>query len=95
MMIAILFDNKKRLPAAVAVAMAKREFAVACHTRGYEPRAVVFNPAQAPEEAQIGGLTVYTDKEVPLNRLRICTQYVPSSLQLAEQEQLPIGRSIP
>jgi hypothetical protein len=43
---------------------------------------VVFNPAQAPEEAVIGGLTVY--KEVPLNRVRICTQYVPSSL---EQEQ--------
>jgi hypothetical protein len=78
-MIAILFDNKKRLPAVVAVAMAKREFAEACHTRGHKPRAVVFNPAQAPEEAVIGGLTVYTDREVPLNRVRVCTQYVPSS----------------
>ena len=87
-MIAILFDNKKRLLAVVAVAMAKREFAAASHTQGHRPRAVVFNPAQAPEEAEIGGLTVYTDKDVPLNRLRVCTQYVPSSLQLAGQGEL-------
>jgi hypothetical protein len=42
---------------------------------------VVFNPEQAPEAAVIGELTVYTDRDVPLHRIRVATQYVPSGME--------------
>lgn len=73
--VGILFDNKKRLPLNVAVAMAKREFGQASHTRGETARVVVVHPDQAPEEAVIGGLTVYTDRMMPLHRIRVCTVF--------------------
>jgi hypothetical protein len=92
-MVAILFDNKKRLPAVVAVAMAKRAFREAVHTQGETARVVVFNPEQAPEDAEVGGLTVYTDREVPVNRIRVATEYVPSRQEKPElvEAQSPQG----
>lgn len=83
-MSAILFDNRKRLAWNVAVAMAKREFAAACHTQGETARVVVFNPGDCPPEATVGGLSVYTDVEIPQGKIRVATEYRPSGAEMAK-----------
>ncbi len=73
-MVAILFENKKRLPLPQAVAMAKRAFTGAEHTQGVVPRIVIFNPVQKPEVREIDGLLVQVDEAVLPNRIRICDE---------------------
>lgn len=85
-MIQVLCEYDQRFRVEVAVARAKRQFLTAGHTQGHTPRAVVFNPAQAPEAATVAGLTVYTDKDVPLNRVRVCVVWIPSR-QVAYEAQ--------
>ena len=72
----ILYQNKKHQPAAVAVAMAKREYEVASHTQGFPAKEVYFNPDEAPEEAVISGLTVYTDRSIKPGHIRVTTNVV-------------------
>lgn len=69
----ILFDNKKRHPAEVATRMALRQFHDAPHTNGHKPRDVYFHPDERPDETNIAGLTVLTDKHIPLHHIRVTT----------------------
>jgi len=70
-MVAVLFENKKRLPVIQAVIMAKRVFTGDEHTQGATPRVAIFNPVQKPTVNEIDGLQVQADETVPLNRIRI------------------------
>lgn len=72
----ILFFNRKKQPAEVAVRMALGEYRMAGHTQGYPPREVYFHPDEAPEAAVIAGLTVYTDRQIRPGHVRVTTNVV-------------------
>lgn len=72
MMLGILFENRKRLPVPVAVAMARREFSVASHTQGLTPTQIRFHPTETPPESTLDGLAVFSDPTVPQNHIRVC-----------------------
>jgi hypothetical protein len=69
----ILFQNKHSHPAAVAVAMALRQYLAAEHTQGYEAREVHFHPSEKPKEAVLAGLKVCIDKEMKPGFIRVTT----------------------
>lgn len=69
----ILFDNKRRFSPEVATRMALRQFNDAPHTNGHKPREVYFHPSERPDETSIAGLTVLTDKSIPLHHIRVTT----------------------
>lgn len=84
----VLVDNRKNLPAAVAVAIGKRRFQEAEHTRQFQPKMCLFNPMDAPAEAQIVGLTVYTSRLVPRHCVRIVAWFDPAKEDLPETESI-------
>jgi hypothetical protein len=74
--IQVLFFNRKRQPAEVAVRMALAEYRAAGHTQGYPPKEVYFHPDECPESAVIAGLTVYTDRQIKPGHIRVTTNKV-------------------
>ena len=69
----VLFFNQKKRPPQVGARMALALYQAAEHTQGYPAREVYFHPDEAPEEATIAGLTVYTDKFMRPGHIRVTT----------------------
>lgn len=84
-MYAVLFDNRKRRPLAVAARMAVFEFANAGHTKGLKPGELRFNPLDKPEVSTVDGLDVVIDPDVPRHHIRVTVNPVDELQQEREQ----------
>lgn len=93
-MYAVLFDNRRRRPLAVAARMAVLEFINAPHTRGLKPAELRFNPLDKPGVTAVDGLEVVIDPDVPRHHIRVTVNPVDELRQERERFATLVGQAV-